>query len=111
MYDIIAILIPIVLAVCIVVAIRIVSDYKLHKQFIESKTDAETVRIVLETARDNRQQSILIWGVMTMFVGLALCAIGLLGMDSANPLVYGLIFLATGAALVLHKKIIAHLNK
>ncbi|WP_395376171.1 hypothetical protein [Marinicella sp. W31] len=105
MFDIIAILIPIILAVCIVISIRILSDTKLRKHLSETQTDAEIIRILLETDQNNRKRSFLIWGVMTTFVGLALCLIGVLNLGSDSPLAYGLIFLATGLALLLYKSI------
>ncbi len=100
MYDIIAILIPIVLALCAVVVVRFLADAGVRKRVSETQTDADTVRSLLEAGREKREISRLTWGVMMAYVGMAMLLVGWLGLGANNPLTYGVLFIAAGAGML-----------
>ncbi len=100
MYDIIAISIPIVLAVCTVLGIRAFADASLRKRLAETQTDADVIRALLETGRRQRERNAGVWGIMLALVGLALAMVGLFNISADDPLAYGLVFIATGAGLL-----------
>lgn len=101
MYDIIAIMIPIVLAVCLVSAIRILSDASVRKRLAETQTDPESIRVLLDSASRNRVRAAFGWGIVLTLVGLALLIIGAFGIAASNPLAFGLVAFAAGVALIL----------
>lgn len=101
MYDIIAILIPIVLALCLVLAVRFLADAGVRKRVADTQTDAEMARAILEAGREKRKQIRLTWGVLTLSVGLGLLLVGSLGLGADNPLTYGVILVAAGAGVLL----------
>ena len=103
MYDVIAILIPIVLAICIVYAIRIVTDNRLRRYLAEMETDPETVKVLLQTDQKNRQNAVMRWGMLCTCIGLAMVIIQICGLDANDPLAYGLIFLGTGVGLLFSR--------
>lgn len=105
MYDIIAILIPIVLAICIVYAIRIVTDHRLRRYLAEMETDQETVKVLLETDQKNREASVIRWGTLTTSIGLAMLIIQIFGLSANDPLAYGLILLGMGVGLLFSRSL------
>lgn len=105
MFDIIAILIPIVLAVCLVIAIRILSEASVRKRLAETQNDPEAIRLLLESDQRARSRTMLAWAIGSTLVGLALVIIGMLGIRASDPLAFGLIAMAAGAALFLTLRI------
>ena len=101
MYDIIAILIPIVLAVCLLIAVRILADAGVRKRVADTQTDAEVARSILEAGREKRKQVRLTWGVMAISVGLALLLVGWIGLGANNPVTYGVIIAMSGLGALL----------
>ncbi|MEM9303178.1 MAG: hypothetical protein AAGE01_13760 [Pseudomonadota bacterium] len=101
MYDLIAISIPIVLAICLVIAIRILSDASVRKRLAETQSDAETVRILLESARQDRVRTVFGYAVVLALVGLALLIIGAFDIAASDPLAFGLVAFAGGVAMIL----------
>ncbi|MGB0514147.1 MAG: hypothetical protein ACPGJE_04825 [Wenzhouxiangellaceae bacterium] len=100
-YDIIAILIPVILIVAIVLIVRTLSDAALRRRLTETQTDAEVIRALLETGRRQREQSALSWSVMLIAVGSAAVMIGALDIGSDNPIAFGLLFIAAGFGILL----------
>jgi len=101
MYDIIAILIPIVLAVCIVLAIRIVADAGTRRRIAETQTEPEAIRTLIEAGDQLRRRSNRNWAVQLLVVGGAMIAIHYLHLDADDPMAYGLLFMAAGVGLLL----------
>ncbi|GGX43054.1 hypothetical protein [Saccharospirillum salsuginis] len=101
MYDIIAILIPIVLALCLLIAVRILADAGVRKRVTDTQSDADVARSILEAGRDKRKQVRLTWGVMGISVGLALVLVGWIGLGVNNPVTYGVISIMAGFGALL----------
>lgn len=101
MYDIIAILIPIVLAICIVYIIRIVTDSRLRRHLADMETDLETVKVILQSDRNSRNEAVLRWGTLSLSLGTAMVFIQVFGLGSQDALSYGMLFMATGLGLII----------
>lgn len=106
MYDIIAILIPIVIAICVVVGIRLLADTGLRKRLAETQTDADVVESVLEAGKRNQEGSWLTWGITMCSVGVALLLAGWLNLSAEEPLVYGLILVSAGVGVLISLRMI-----
>ncbi len=105
MYDIIAILIPIVLAICIVVIFRIIVDARLRRRLAETHSSETLVLSLLKSDEVNRRKSSLKWGVVLMSLGVGCVVIDLLELGVEDPSAFGLLFLAIGAGMVVHYRI------
>lgn len=105
MYDIIAILIPIVLAICIVLAIRIVSDAGTRRRIAETQTEPDAIRALIEAGDELRRRSSRTWAVQLLVIGSAMVAIHYLKLDADDPMAYGLLFMAAGVGLLLSQAI------
>ena len=103
MYDLIAIMIPIVLAVCIVLAIRIVVDARLRRHIVDAGADETLVKAIFSTDVDARRRRSLQWGVVMLAVGLGFAAMWWLRLDAENPLSYALLFVAGGLGMLLFR--------
>ena len=101
MYDIIAILIPIILAICILLAVRFVSDAKLRRHISDTQSDAEVIRALLESGDAPRQRSLHTWISTLISLGLAMMLLHWLQLGADDPLAYGLLFVASGLGLFL----------
>lgn len=101
MFDIIAILIPIILAICIVVVIRIINDTSLRKRLAETQTEKAVVEKMLDTQSKQRSNSLLSWAASILSIGIAITIVGLLGLGANDPLAYGIIFIACGLSLLI----------
>jgi hypothetical protein len=99
-FDLIAILIPIVLAVCIVVAIKIVEDARLRRHLASSGADETTIKAIMSTESDSQQRSALKWGLVLLIVSVAFVLMWWLNLDAENPLSYALLFGAVGLGLL-----------
>lgn len=102
MFDIIAILLPVVFAVCIVVAIRIVVEARLRRRLAETHASEELLQSMLVADAENRRQSSFKWGLVTALLGFALVAVDVLGLDVDDPGAFGLLFGAIGAGLIAY---------
>lgn len=100
MEDILSLLIPIVLAVCVVVAIRIIEDSRVRRRLAETHATEELVRALMQSDEQNRRGAALKWGIVLVAIGLAFGVIGLFGLDAEDPASYGLLFGATGLGML-----------
>lgn len=100
MFDIIAILIPIILAICIVMIIRIINDTTLRKRLAETQTEKEIVDKMLDSQAAQSKRSLFCWGFSILMAGFAMTIIGILELGADDPLSYGIIFIAAGCALL-----------
>lgn len=100
MYDIIAILIPLSLAICIVVAIRIVVEARLRRRLAETHASEQLLQSLLEADAENRRQSSLKWGLVAIVLGIGCLAVDLFGLSANDPATFGVLFVAVGLGLV-----------
>jgi hypothetical protein len=105
MFDLIAILIPIVLAVCIVVAIKIVEDARLRRHLASSGADEATIKAIMSTESDAQQRSALKWGMVLLIMSVAFVVMWYFGLDADNPMSYALLFGAFGLGLLAFRRI------
>jgi peptidoglycan/LPS O-acetylase OafA/YrhL len=101
MYDILAILLPFFLALCIVAVIRIVVEARLRRRLAETHATPELVESLVHADTELRRQTALKWGLVLLLIGLALCAIGLLGLGADNPASFGLLIAAAGGGMLV----------
>ncbi len=97
-----AILIPIVLFVCIVMAIKIVVEARLRKRMVESNVSEDMVKSMLLADERNRRLSALKWGLVLTSVGVALGLVSALHLDSNNPGAFGLLVGAAGIGMLVY---------
>ena len=71
-------IIPMVLFVCIVLAIKVVVDARVRKQMMENHVDQEMIKSMLAADEQARRLSALKWGLVLVLVGLAFGLIDLL---------------------------------
>lgn len=101
MFDIIAILIPIILAICIVLVIRIINDTSLRKRLAETQTEKDIVEKLLDTQSEQRSRSLISWAASILSIGIATTIVGLMELDASDPTAYGIIFIACGLSLLI----------
>lgn len=97
-----ALLIPITLFVCIVVAIKVVVEARLRKRMVESHVSEELVKSMLTADERNRRLSALKWGLVLTSVGVAFGLISALHLDSENPGAFGLLIGAAGVGMLAY---------
>jgi len=102
MYDIIAILIPIVFAICIVVTIRIVVDARLRRRLAETHASESLVQTLLHADEINRRKASLKWGLVLFLLGLGGVVIDVLDLGVEDPSAFGLLFCAIGLGMLIH---------
>ncbi len=107
MFDIIAILIPVILAICIVIIVRIINDTSLRKRLAETQTEKEVVDSLLDSQAEQSRRSLFCWGFSIMMAGVAMVVIGLFELSADDPLAYGIIFIAAGLALLFCHKFLS----
>ena len=95
-------LIPMVLFVCIVMAIKIVVEARLRKQMVETHVSEELVKSMLVADEQSRRLSALKWGLVLTAVGIAFGLVGALHLDSDNPGTFGLLIGAAGLGMLAY---------
>ncbi len=103
MFDILALLIPIVGFVCLVAIVRAVIDGRVKRRLAETQASEAMVRALFEADAERRRQETLKWGLLLGGIGVALVMIELLGLGSDDPGGYGLLLGAAGVALLAHR--------
>lgn len=103
MYDLIAILIPIILAVCIVVVIKIIEDYRLKRRLVEVGSEEAQIRAILSTDHASKRRSELKWSSVLISIGAGFALMAVLGLDAEDPMSYALLFGTTGVGLLLFR--------
>lgn len=102
-FDILALLIPIVLAVCIVAVIRIIEESRLFRRLAETEASDELVRSMMRSRQRAQRVGALKWGVVLIAVGLAFGAISGLGLDADDPASFAFLFAAAGVGLLVFR--------
>jgi hypothetical protein len=96
------VLIPIVLFVCVVMAIKIVVEARLRKRMVESHVSEDLVKSMLLADEQSRRLSALKWGLVLTSVGLSFGLISALHLDSNNPGSFGLLIGAAGVGMLAY---------
>ena len=95
-------LIPMVLFVCIVMAIKVVVEARLRKQMVENHVSEDLVKSMLVADEQSRRLSALKWGLVLTIVGVAFGLVSALHLDSDNPGTFGLLIGAAGVGMLAY---------
>lgn len=95
----IELLVPVAIAICIVVALKIIESSRIRRRMIDSQPLPETVNALLEDDRLDRRLSALKWSFVLTSVGVAFGLIGWLDLEASDPATFGLLSGSAGAAL------------
>ncbi len=102
MFDILAILLPFFLAICIVVVIRIVVEARLRRRLAETHANEDLVHSLVRADETLRRDSALKWGLVLVLMGVSLGAIDVLGLDVENPAAFGLLIGSAGIGMLAY---------
>jgi hypothetical protein len=100
MADIIALFIPMVFAVCVVLAIRVIVEARLRRRLAETHASEDLVRTLLLADQENRRQASLKWGMVLVLTGMAFGIIDIAGLTHEDAASYGVIFAAIGLGMI-----------
>jgi len=89
-------LIPIILFICIVWAIKIVVEARLRRQMLNSNGSQEMVRSMIEGDEIRRRHESLRRGIVLVALGLGFAAISSRGFDEVTPMTLAILLGATG---------------
>jgi hypothetical protein len=95
-------LIPIVLFICVVLAIKVIVDAKVRKRIAETNPSEDLVKTMLLADEQSRRLSALKWGLVLTVVGVAFGLISGLHLSSDNPGSYGLLIGAAGVGMLAY---------
>lgn len=97
-------MIPMVLFVCIVMAIKVVVDARVRRQMMENHVDQDMIKSMLAADEQSRRLSALKWGLVLTLVGAAFGLIDVLHMrfDDDHPGALGLLIFAAGAGMLTY---------
>jgi hypothetical protein len=98
-------LIPIVLFVCITLAIKFIVDARLRRRFAETNASEELIKGMLQADETSRRLSALKWGLVLTLQGLAFGLIQGLHLEDATAGVIGLVMGAAGVGLLSYHAI------
>ncbi|EIL93508.1 MULTISPECIES: DUF6249 domain-containing protein [Rhodanobacter] len=90
-------LIPMVLFVCIVYAIKVVVDARVRSRMIGAGGSEELVKSILLDEEQRRRHSSLRWGIVLLSVGVGFGLIQWFGWQEVTPGLIAVLALATGA--------------
>ena len=93
-------LIPIVLFLSVVAAIKIVMDGRVRRKLAESGASEGLVRSMLLTDEQNRRLSTLKWGLVLALVGVAFGLINLLNLSAKDPATFGMLIATAGPGML-----------
>ena len=93
-------LIPIVLFLSVVAAIKIVMDGRVRRKLAESGASETLVCSMLLTDEQNRRLSTLKWGLVLALVGMAFGLIDLLNLSAKDPVTFGMLITSAGLGML-----------
>lgn len=93
-------LIPIVLFVCIVLAIKIVMDGRVRRGIAQSGASEDLVRAMLAADEQNRRTSSLKWGLVLVLTGIAFGLIDALNFGPEDPAAFGIVIAFAGLGML-----------
>ena len=94
--------IPITLFICIVLAIKVITDAKVRRRIAETNPSEDLVKAMLIADEQSRRLSALKWGLVLTVVGVAFGLISALHLSSENPGAYGLLIGAAGVGMLAY---------
>lgn len=97
-------MIPIVLFVCITLAIKFVVDSRVRKRMVENNVSEDMVKSILAADERTRRLSALKWGLVLTSVGFAFGLVDLmhLSFDEGHTGALGLVIAAAGAGMLVY---------
>jgi hypothetical protein len=95
-------LIPMVLFISVVLAIKVIMDAKVRRRIAEANPSEDLVKAMLIADEQSRRLSALKWGLVMTVVGLAFGLISALRLSSDNPGSYGLLIGAAGVGMLAY---------
>ena len=93
-------MVPIVLFVCVMFAIKIVMDLRVRRKFVESVVSEDLVRMMLVADEQNRKVSSLKWGLVLVLVGLAFGLVDWLDLGPNDPATFGIVIGAASLGML-----------
>ncbi len=100
MHDLVEMLVPITLFLCIVAIIKIVVDSRLRRRLAETHASEDLIRAMLLADEQSRNLGALKWGMVLTLVGLAFGVIDGLNLRSDDPGSFGLLIGAAGVGML-----------
>ena len=97
-----ALLIPIVLFVCIVMAIKVVVDSRLRRRLAETNPSEELMKQMMAADEVARRLSALKWGLVLTLLGVAFGIIDGANLGSDSPGAWGILLAAAGIGLLAY---------
>ena len=97
-----ALLIPITLFVCIVMAIKVVVDSRLRRRLAETNASEEMIKSMLVADEQSRRLSALKWGLVLTLLGVAMGIIDGMNLSSEDPGAWGLLLAAAGVGMLAY---------
>lgn len=93
-------LIPIVLFISIVVAIKVVVDSRLKRRLAETHASEDLIRAMLTADEQARRLSALKWGIVLVLIGFSFGLIDWLDLNPDSAATWGLLIGAAGAGML-----------
>lgn len=93
-------MIPMVLFVCVVLAIKIIMDGRVRTKLAQSGASEDLVRAMLAADEQNRKVSSLKWGLVLILVGVAFGLIDFMNLGPNDPATFGIVIFAAGAGML-----------
>jgi hypothetical protein len=100
-----ALLIPITLFVCIVMAIKVVVDSRLRRRLAETNPSEELMKQIMAADEVARRLSALKWGLVLTLLGVAFGIIDGANFASDSPGAWGILLAAAGVGLLVYHAI------
>jgi len=97
-----ALLIPITLFVCIVMAIKIVVDSRLRRRLAETNPSEEVMKQMMAADETARRLSALKWGLVLVLLGGAFGIIDGANLGSDDPGTWGILLAAAGIGMLAY---------
>jgi membrane-associated HD superfamily phosphohydrolase len=95
-----ALLIPIVMFICIVMAIKIVVEARFKRRLTETNASEDLIRAMLLAEEQSRRVSALKWGIVLTLIGLSFGLIDALNLDAESAATWGLLIGAAGVGML-----------
>tara|TARA_R110002072_G_scaffold89232_7_gene200077 strand:- start:6078 stop:6410 length:333 start_codon:yes stop_codon:yes gene_type:complete len=99
-------MIPIVMFITMFGAIgfitRVISDNRVRREMIANQVSPDIIQKLFLESRAEDFNSNLKWGMVSVALGIALAIIHFTGLNSEEPLTFGLGFLAAGSGLLAY---------
>ncbi len=81
---------------------RVISDNRVRRELVANNVSEDVIQKLFLENRAEDFNSNLKWGIVSVSLGLALAIIQFTGLDSEQPLTFGLGFIAAGGGLLLY---------